>query len=208
MNEQSPIIIIDYGMGNLGSLTNMLKKIRVSVKTSSKIKEIESAEKLILPGVGSFDHGMQKLQELGFIDILNDIVMREKKPILGICLGMQLFAKTSEEGVQRGLGWIDANAVKFNTDKNLSLKIPHMGWDTLEIKKAHFLMQDTDSKAMYYFVHSFHVVCNCTDDVLSTSHYGYDFVSSLAKDNIIGVQFHPEKSHKYGMKLLENFCRQ
>ena len=206
MKELSPIIIIDYGMGNLGSLANMLKKIRVPAKISSDLGDIESAEKLLLPGVGSFDHGMQKLQQLNLIDILNKKVVRDKTPLLGICLGMQMFTKTSEEGAQQGLGWVDANTVKFNADKDSSLKIPHMGWDTLDIKKSHFLMQDTDSDAMYYFVHSFHVVCNRSEDILSTSHYGYDFVSSLAKDNIIGVQFHPEKSHKYGMKLLENFC--
>ena len=199
-------IIVDYGMGNLGSLANMLKKIRVSSKISSDIGDIESAENLILPGVGSFDHGMQKLRELNLIDILNKKVIRDKTPILGICLGMQLFTKTSEEGTQQGLGWVDAKTIKFNMDKNSSLKIPHMGWDSLDIKKSHFLFKDTDINAMYYFVHSFHVVCNRSEDVLSTSHYGYDFVSSLAKDNIIGVQFHPEKSHKYGMRLLVNFC--
>ena len=206
MKELFPIIIIDYGMGNLGSLANMLKKIHILSKISSDIGDIESAEKLILPGVGSFDHGMKKLRELDLIDPLNKKVVNDNTPILGICLGMQMFTKTSEEGVQQGLGWVDAKTVKFNADKTPSLKIPHMGWDTLDIKKSHFLMQDTECNAMYYFVHSFHVVCNRSDDVLSTSHYGYDFVSSLAKDNIIGVQFHPEKSHKYGMKILENFC--
>jgi glutamine amidotransferase len=201
------IIIIDYGVGNLGSLTNMLKKIRVTSKISSDQEDIESADKLILPGVGSFDHGMQKLQELNLIDILNKKVITEKTPILGICLGMQLFTKASEEGVQQGLGWIDANTVKFTMDKMTALKIPHMGWETLDVKKSHFLMQGTENNAMYYFVHSFHVVCNQNEDILSTSHYGYDFVSSFVKDNILGVQFHPEKSHKYGMKILENFCK-
>ena len=204
--DNNMLIIIDYGMGNLGSLANMLKKIRIPAKISSDLGDIESAEKLILPGVGSFDHGMQKLQELNLTDILNKLVIGEKIPILGICLGMQMFTKTSEEGTQPGLGWVDANTVKFKADKGSSLKIPHMGWDTIDIKKSHFMLQDTDYNAMYYFVHSFHVVCNRSEDVLSTSHYGYDFVSSLAKDNVIGVQFHPEKSHKYGMKLLENFC--
>jgi len=206
MTGLSPIIIIDYGLGNLGSLANMLKKIRVPVKISSDISDIESAEKLILPGVGSFDHGMQKLQELKLIDILNKKAIIDKTPIMGICLGMQLFTKTSEEGAHPGLGLVDANTVKFNIDRDSSIKVPHMGWDTLDLKKDHFLMQETNNNAMYYFVHSFHVVCNHSEDILSTSHYGYDFVSSLAKDNIIGVQFHPEKSHKYGMKLLENFC--
>lgn len=193
-------------MGNLGSMANMLKRIRIPAKISSDPGDIEAADKLILPGVGSFDHAMQKLQELDLIEVLNKKVVREKTPILGICLGMQLFTKTSEEGVHQGLGWMDAKTIKFNPIEGISLKIPHMGWDTLDIRKPHFLMQDTDSNAMYYFVHSFYVVCNRSEDILSTSHYGYDFVASFAKDNIIGVQFHPEKSHKYGMKLLENFC--
>jgi imidazole glycerol-phosphate synthase subunit HisH len=200
------LIILNFGMGNVGSLANMLRKIHVPAQISSDAGDIESADKLILPGVGSFDHGMQKLQELNLIDILNKKVVRDKTPILGICLGMQLFTKTSEEGTLPGLGWVDANTVKFSLSGETSLKIPHMGWDTLECKKPHYLMQGTDENTMYYFVHSYHVVCNCSEDILSKTHYEYDFVSSLVKDNIIGVQFHPEKSHKYGMKLLENFC--
>jgi glutamine amidotransferase len=205
LKELSPIIIIDYGMGNLGSLANMLKKIRTPAKISSDIGDIESAEKLILPGVGAFDHGMQKLQELNLIDVLNKKVVRDKIPILGICLGMQMFTKTSEEGNREGLGWMDAKTVKFTMTKDSSLKIPHMGWDMVDVKKFHYLFQNTEVDAMYYFVHSFHLVCNHEEDILSTSHYGYDFVSSIVKDNIVGVQFHPEKSHKYGMKLLQNF---
>ncbi len=193
-------------MGNLGSLINMLKKINVPAKISSQVKDIETAEKLIFPGVGSFDNGMKKLSEMNLIDCLNKKIMIDHTPILGICLGMQLFTKTSEEGNQKGLGWLDAKTVKFANTKDSSLKIPHMGWKPLNIKKSHFLFQDAKVNAMYYFVHSFHLVCNNEEDILSTSHYGYDFVSSIVKDNIIGVQFHPEKSHKYGMKVLENFC--
>jgi glutamine amidotransferase len=205
MKESSPLIIIDYGMGNLGSLANMLKKIQIPVKISSDIADIESAEKLIFPGVGSFDHGMQNLEDLHLTEILNKKVIRDCTPILGICLGMQLFTKKSEEGNRAGLGWLDAETVKFTLNKDLSLKIPHMGWEVLDIKRSHFLFKDARNNAMYYFVHSFHLVCNQETDILSTSHYGYDFVSSISKNNIIGVQFHPEKSHKYGMKLLENF---
>ena len=200
------IIIIDYGMGNLGSLANMLKKIRTPVKISSDLEDIESAEKLILPGVGSFDHGMQKLQELKLLELLNKKVVRDHTPILGICLGMQLFTKSSEEGILKGLGWFDANTVKFKIGDKCSLKIPHMGWDTLNVLKPHFMYQNMDNNSMFYFLHSYHVICNKKEDVLSTSCYGYEFVSSISKDNIIGVQFHPEKSHKYGMKILEIFC--
>jgi len=200
------VLIVNYGMGNLGSLVNMLKKIGVPAEISSDIKDIESAEKLILPGVGSFDNGMKKLQNLQLIEILNKKRIRDKTPILGICLGMQLFTKTSEEGNLAGLGWFDAKTVKFRVNKDSSFKIPHMGWDTVNIRKPHYLFQDMDINAMYYFVHSFHVICNHEEDILTTSHYGYDFVSSISKDNITGVQFHPEKSHKFGMKVLENFC--
>jgi imidazole glycerol-phosphate synthase subunit HisH len=199
------LTIIDYGMGNLGSLANMLKKIQIPAKISSDIADIESAEKLILPGVGSFDHGMQNLDDLNLLEILNKKVVQDRTPILGICLGMQLFTKTSEEGNRTGLGWLDAETVKFTLNKNSSLKIPHMGWDALNVKKSHFLFKDVKADAMYYFVHSFHLVCNQEADILSTSFYGYDFVSSISRNNIIGVQFHPEKSHKYGMKVLENF---
>ena len=176
-------------MGNLGSLANMLKKIRVPAKISFDIGDIESAEKIILPGVGSFDNGIKKLQDLNLIEILNKKVFKDKTPILGICLGMQMFTNASEEGTQQGLGWVDAKTVKFSIEKTSSLKIPHMGWEKLDIKKSHFLMQNTQSNAMYYFVHSYHVVCNRNNDILSTSHYGYDFVSSIAKDNITGYNF-------------------
>jgi glutamine amidotransferase len=205
MNE-SPIIIIDYGMGNLGSLANMLKKIGAPAKISSEIGDLESAEKLILPGVGSFDHGMQNLQELQLIGPLTKKVIRDKIPILGICLGMQLFTQGSEEGNHPGLGWFDAKTVKFRVDDNSSQKIPHMGWDTLKVSKPHFLYQDMEVNSMFYFVHSYYVMCNRVENILSTSFYEYEFVSSIVKDNIIGVQFHPEKSHKYGMKILRNFC--
>jgi glutamine amidotransferase len=184
----------------------MLKKIQIPVKISSDIADIESAEKLILPGVGSFDYGMQNLDNLNLIEILNKKVVRDDTPILGICLGMQLFTKTSEEGNRKGLCWLDAETVKFSLNSNSLLKIPHMGWETLNVKKTHFIFDDLKTDAMYYFVHSFHLMCDQETDILSTSHYGYDFVSSISIENIIGVQFHPEKSHKYGMKLLKNFC--
>jgi len=200
------IVIIDYGMGNLGSLANMLKKIGVPAKITSDPSEIMSADKLILPGVGSFDNGMKKLKELNFIDLLNKKVLVDKTPILGICLGMQLFTKSSEEGILDGLSWFDATTVKFKIDANSSLKIPHMGWDTLTVSKPNKIFNNIDTNSMFYFVHSYHVVCNRKEDVLSTSYYGYEYVSSISKANIVGVQYHPEKSHKYGMKILQNFC--
>lgn len=199
-------IIIDYGMGNLGSIVNMLKKIGTKVLISRDIESIEKADKLILPGIGAFDTGIKNLVQEGLIEALNKKVIGEKTPILGICLGMQLLTKSSEEGHLHGLGWIDAQTIRFKFDeRGNNLKIPHMGWNTVRLNKESPLFKEMFAEPRFYFVHSYHVVCNDEHDILTTTHYGYEFVSSIQKDNIMGVQFHPEKSHKFGMKLLKNF---
>ena len=201
------IVIVDYGVGNLGSIFNMLKKIDApEAKISSDPTEIEQAEKLILPGVGAFDTGMQKLRETGLIGLLNEKVLKAKTPTLGVCLGMQLMAKISEEGELPGLGWIDAEAIRFRFDpKESGLKIPHMGWNTVQVQREGTLFQDMYHDARFYFVHSYHIVAHNPDDVLTTTNYGYDFVSAIQRDHIMAAQFHPEKSHKFGMKLYKNF---
>jgi glutamine amidotransferase len=200
------IVIIDYGMGNLGSIQNMLKKIGAKGIISSDISDIQKADKLILPGVGAFDNGMKNLQKLELIPILNEKVLVNKTPILGICLGMQLLGKKSEEGQLAGLGWVEAETIKFKFDDNqANFKIPHMGWNTIQIKKESSLFKNMYENARFYFVHSYHLVCKNKQDVLTETNYGFDFVSSVEKNNIIGVQFHPEKSHKFGMKLFKNF---
>ena len=200
------IVIIDYGMGNVGSIVNMLKKIGTEATITSSRADIQQADKLILPGVGAFDHGMQNLAELELIDILNEKILNEKIPVLGICLGMQLLTTCSEEGVLPGLNWIHAETKRFHFDTNSTkLKIPHMGWNTVNIEKQDRLLTDLYQNARFYFVHSYHVVCNHKSDVLTTTFHGYHFVSAVARENILGVQFHPEKSHKFGMKLLKNF---
>ncbi|MCJ7633728.1 imidazole glycerol phosphate synthase subunit HisH [Candidatus Bathyarchaeota archaeon] len=200
------IVVIDYKMGNIGSIINMIKKAGGEVKFSSELDQIENAEKLILPGVGSFDAGMQNLTKLGLIGILRKKVLKDKIPILGVCLGMQLFMERSEEGILPGLGFINGSTVKFKFDeKNANLRIPHMGWDSVEVRKESPLFSSMYENPVFYFVHSYHVVCNNVEDVLSTTNYGYDFVSSLQRKNIFGTQFHPEKSHKYGLKMLQNF---
>jgi glutamine amidotransferase len=187
------IVIVDYGMGNLGSIQNMLKRIGADALISSDISEIEKADKLILPGVGSFDSAMKNLNNLGLTRILNKKVIEDKTPVLGICLGIQLFTKRSEEGNLPGLGWIDAGTIRFRFDKNQTkLKIPHMRWNTVKIRQESHLFKDMYNDARFYFVHSYHVVCNNA--------------SAIQKENIIGVQFHPEKSHKFGMKILQNFA--
>ncbi|ODS41279.1 MAG: imidazole glycerol phosphate synthase, glutamine amidotransferase subunit [Candidatus Altiarchaeales archaeon WOR_SM1_79] len=200
------IIIVDYGVGNLGSILNMFKKIGVNARISSNIQDIEEAKKIILPGVGAFDNAMENLKNLGMIPILNKKVIKNKTPILGICLGMQLLTKGSEEGSLEGLGWIDAETVRFRLGDNRSLKIPHMGWNTIDIRKESCLYGDMYEEPRFYFVHSYYVKCNNPENSLTTTNHGIEFCSSVMEDNILGVQFHPEKSHKFGMKLLKNFA--
>jgi imidazole glycerol-phosphate synthase subunit HisH len=201
------IVIIDYGMGNIGSILNMLKKIGAKAVASSDTTIIENADKLILPGVGSFDKGMQGLTERGLVPLLNKIVLQERKPILGLCLGMQLFTKRSDEGHLQGLGWLNAETIKFKFNKhNQNLKIPHMGWNWIKPCKSSPLFNNLGNDCRFYFVHSYHVVCADQKNALAHTNYGFDFTSMTIEDNIIGAQFHPEKSHKFGMQLLINFA--
>jgi len=201
------ITIVDYGMGNLGSIENMLKKIGVETIITSDKEHIQNATKIILPGVGSFDKAMTNLEELSLIEIIKNKVLESKTPILGICLGMQLLTKGSEEGELNGLGLIDAYSKKFDFSLlECSSPIPHMGWNHVHLKKESKLLKNNIEKQnRFYFVHSYAVSCNNKEDILTTTHYEYEFVSSFEKNNIIGCQFHPEKSHKFGMKLLKNF---
>lgn len=198
------VVIIDYGLGNLLSVKNMFKKIGVDATISSDFSVIKDAPKLLLPGVGAFDYGMQKIKDSGLQEVLNQKVLIDKTPILGICLGLQIMTKSSEEGVLPGLGWFNAVTKKFRLDDS-SLKVPHMGWNEISIKKQSKLLDGMYDDARFYFVHSYHLDSQDASDVLLTARYGYDFVCGLEKENIIGVQFHPEKSHKFGMKLLSNF---
>lgn len=206
-NTNLMITIIDYGAGNLGSIQNMIRKIGFKSKISSNKEDILNAEKLILPGVGSFDFGMNQLNKSGLIDILNLKVLEEKIPILGICLGVQLFTNQSEEGDLKGLSWFNAETVKFNFNESNKLKIPHMGWNEVIKIKDSRLLEDMSLESRYYFVHSYHLKCNDPKDALLETNYGYNFVSAIEKNNIVGVQFHPEKSHKFGMEILYNFIQ-
>lgn len=199
------IVIIDYGLGNLGSVANMISRIGYKSVITSNINEIGTADKIILPGVGHFDRAMINIRNLGLEEIIRYKVLINKTPILGICLGMQILCLTSEEGEEKGLGLINAKVIKFRFGKCNKLKIPHMGWNLMSKTKDHPLFSNLSEDARFYFVHSYHVICMNTDNVIAITNYGFDFVSSFADKNIIGVQFHPEKSHKYGLNLLKNF---
>ncbi len=200
------VAIIDYGLGNLGSIANMLKVIgEKSVITSDKT-EIEAADKIILPGVGAFDAGMTRLQEAGLVEILKTQALEVKKPVLGICLGMQLLGRKSEEGSLPGLGLIPFDNLRFRLD-DTKLKVPHMGWDIVTFQQKNPLLEGLSGTQRYYFVHSFHAKCDSKDHVLMTCDYGYEFAAAVVSGNIYGVQFHPEKSHDFGMALLTNFVQ-
>ena len=198
-------IIVDYGMGNLQSVKKKLLRLKVNPIISSDPKEIAMAGKIILPGVGHFQKAMENLKKLNLIETLNDFVLIKKKPILGICLGMQLMATKSEEGGVNGLGWFDAEVVRFRVQNNLKYKIPHTGWNQIIKTKESSLMKDIPDLAEFYFIHSFHYKANKPNDVLNETEYEYKFVSAIEKENIFGVQYHPEKSHDVGEILLKNF---
>jgi len=200
------ITIINYGMGNLRSVQKKFQRVGAEVEISSELDVICKSEKLILPGVGHFANGVKKLKESGILKVLNQKVLEEKTPILGICLGMQLMAKHSEEGNIEGLGWFDADVVKFTIKDKLKYKVPHMGWNNASIRKESSLFNNVPKEAMFYFVHSYHIRCNDEKDILTTTEYEYEFTSAIQKDNIYGTQFHPEKSHDWGEQVFRNFA--
>ena len=198
------IAIIDYGLGNPGSILNMLKRIGVEAVITNDINTIKRAERYILPGVGSFDQGMKCLMELGLPEILHEEVIQLKKPLLGICLGMQLLAKRSEEGQLEGLGWVDAEVIKIPLNKR-SIKVPHMGWNYVSVKNKNRLLK-SEASDRFYFVHSYIVKCNKPENILAETLYGQWFTSVISQENIYGIQAHPEKSHTFGIQFLKRFC--
>lgn len=198
------LIVIDYGLGNLASVLNMIRKVGGSAKVSSNPDDILNASKLILPGVGAFDHGVKQLQLLGLFSAIQEMALKGT-PVLGICLGMQLLANKSEEGQLEGLGLINAGFKRFVFGEELHLRVPHVGWNHVGVVKENPLIPNDGSEQRFYFTHSYHAVCANDADALATTVYGYNFTAAYCRDNIFGVQFHPEKSHRFGMALFKRF---
>jgi len=202
------IAIVDYGMGNVGSVLNMFRKIGVSAVISRDPRVIADARALVLPGVGAFDHGMRRLQETGLIPLMERRVLENGIPILGICLGLQLLTLKSEEGGGSGLGWLQARTVRFRftASEHVGLKIPHMGWNDVRCRATSADWPSLAGQPRFYFVHSYHLECDHEENIVATAHYGYEIPAVVTRGNVSGTQFHPEKSHKYGMALLRDFA--
>lgn len=203
--KNKPVLVPDFGVGNLPSIVRMVEKIGSSCSVSHDPEELLGADKIIFAGVGAFDHGMKALNARGWRETLEIAALDRKVPLIGICLGMQILCKTSEEGQLPGLGWIDADVRRFREDRPGGLRVPHMGWNTLRVFRENPLIPLGDEEQRFYFVHSYQVVCHKREDVIAMSDYGGEFVAAFQRDNIFGVQFHPEKSHRFGMALLKRF---
>lgn len=201
------ITIIDYGLGNVQAFTNMYKRLGFDVCRATNAAELEGATKLILPGVGAFDHAMELLDASGMRPTIDELVLEQKVPVLGICVGMQILADSSDEGGLPGLGWISGRVRAFKTDKRAAnLPLPHMGWNDVQPEVGARLFVGLEKDARFYFLHSFFFECAESRYVAATTSYGLEFSSAVSSDNVYGVQFHPEKSHHYGAQLLKNFA--
>jgi glutamine amidotransferase len=201
------IVIVDYGAGNLGSIVNMFKRLGVSVRVANSPNGLDGATAILLPGIGHFDSCSKNLKNRGFGSAMEEYVLGRRLPLLGICVGAQLLTKGSEEGDEPGLGWIDAVTRRFPMTTDQSYKVPHMGWNVAEPVVHHQLLVDLESKPRFYFAHSYYIQPSNPDSVLCKTHHGVDFASGIYRDNIAGVQFHPEKSHRFGLQLLKNFSQ-
>jgi imidazole glycerol-phosphate synthase subunit HisH len=197
--------IINYGVGNLVSVLNMFKRIGANAVITDKIAEIEKADHLLLPGVGHFDSCMQKFNESGLRELVEKRTFKDKIPILGICVGAQMMTRGSEEGTEKGLGWVAADTVRFKFNKEVSLKIPNMGWNELLVTAPSPLWNNLPEEPRFYFAHSYHFRFDAQEMITATVKYGYEYPVAFRSNNIFATQFHPEKSHKFGMKVLENF---
>lgn len=200
------VTLINYGLGNIQAFANIYKRLNIPTQIASSVLELNQAKRLILPGVGSFDWAMTKLNQSGLRDALDNLVMKFHVPVFGVCVGMQMMANQSEEGTLPGLGWIDADVVRFDHECNgSSLPLPHMGWNDVKPTSGNCLFKGLNDPR-FYFLHSYCIVPKRQDDVLATSLYNREFTSAVRSDYIFGTQFHPEKSHQWGIDLLKNFC--
>ena len=200
------IVIIDYGVGNINAFVNIYKSIGVDVKIAKSTLDLANATKLILPGGGHFDYAMDRFNTSGMIEVVTDLVINKKIPVLGICVGMQMLAKSSDEGILPGLGWVDAIVKKIDSSMlKQTTRLPHMGWNDINVTKKNPLLLKLENKARFYFLHSYYFQCNNYDDNIAVANYGSEFSCAVNHNNIYGVQFHPEKSHHFGIQLLENF---
>ena len=201
------VTIIDYGVGNVFAFQNVFKRLSIPSKIAKCENDLMGSSKLILPGVGHFDYTMSQLNNSGMRDRLDELVLKEKIPVIGICVGMQMMAKKSDEGTLDGLCWIDANVKKFDEATiNHHTKLPHMGWNDVKPNENHPLFKGLEQQAIFYFLHSYYFKCSNEENSISKTDYGINFSSSIQHDNIYGIQFHPEKSHSYGERLLKNFA--
>ncbi len=198
------IKIIDYGVGNIKAFVNLYKRLGIEIEIASNYRSLTNASKLILPGVGHFDYAMNKFNESGMIETVNNLVTKKKVPVLGICVGMQIMAMSSDEGTKKGLGWIDADVKKIDI-KNNNFRLPHMGWNNIIINKNDDILKNLDNNSTFYFLHSYYFNCTNENNVVAFSNYGSNFPSIVRQENIIGIQCHPEKSHEFGEQILKNF---
>jgi len=201
------ITIVDYGVGNIGAFLNVYHRLNIPARTARTAAELADASKVILPGVGSFDHAMERLEQSGMRETLDDLALRRRVPILGVCVGMQMLGRGSDEGVRPGLGWIDGRVKALDTLVSASTHpVPHMGWNDVRPVAATGLFDGLDTAARFYFLHSYFFECDRPENMIAVANYGADFACAANTANVFGVQFHPEKSHHYGARLLRNFA--
>jgi glutamine amidotransferase len=201
------ITVVDYGLGNIQAIANIYKRLGIPAKMARTADDLDDSSRIVLPGVGAFDWAMDRLNQSGMRKRLDELVLNERRPVVGICVGMQMMAKRSDEGVLEGLGWIDADVKLFDASKFVDrTHLPHMGWNDAVPRSSQCLFRGLDRGARFYFLHSYYFSARREEDVLAVTDYGGPYASSVRRDNVYGVQFHPEKSHQWGIQLLKNFA--